>query len=63
MLPVNARVSSSASAIPNAGCQRRARQLSSVFYDYITSLLSCGEICPELNELGFEVVQVWKLNT
>ena len=42
----------------NVGCQRRARQLSVVLYDYITSLLSRGEVCPQLSELGFEVVEV-----
>jgi hypothetical protein len=61
--PLSFEVNSPAHSMQNAGCQRRARQLSIVFYDYITSLLSCGEVCPELSELGFKVVQVWKLHT
>jgi len=45
-------------APPTRGNDRRAKQLSVVFNEYITSMISSGEICPELVDLGFEVTKV-----
>lgn len=40
------------------GNPHRARQLSVVFHEYITGLISNGEVCPELLDHGFEIVKV-----
>ena len=40
------------------GSVRRAKQLSVIFYQYITSIMNNGEICPELVVLNFEIQRV-----
>lgn len=40
------------------GSQRRAKQLSVIFSQYITSMMNSGEVCPELVDLNFEIQQV-----
>ena len=40
------------------GSVRRAKQLSVIFYQYITSIMNSGEICPELVVLNFEIQRV-----
>ena len=46
------------SAKPSVGKQRRAKQLSVVLYEYISSMINSGEMEPQLADLGIEVIQV-----
>ena len=40
------------------GSIRRAKQLSVIFSQYITSMMNSGEVCPELVDLNFEIQRV-----
>ena len=40
------------------GSLRRAKQLSVIFSQYITSMMNSGEVCPELVDLNFEIQRV-----
>lgn len=40
------------------GNPNRAKQLSVIFHEYITGLISSGEVCPELLNHGFDIVKV-----